>query len=269
MGPRLAHSHTRLVLSFGTGCTGNTGRLTFVDRTPLPFLDSILAFAPDASITESDSVCASTERHRPTLCKCGGTTAHRTAHTESQMIGRLAAGPLSPPNSPRMSDIHGKSDGLQWDQSAGADLSVQAIQLPPSSEISAHNKNPQSRPSLRSIKSFPYSLGPSSRIQHDSNGGNTNNATNGFQERVLSQGPQPTASSDLPQPTFGGSAPTSPVERLTPKSQEATATGGQDDAPLEDEEMDLEGGEQEEEGERPPMTAAELRAHKRKMKRFR
>lgn len=44
---------------------------------------------------------------------------------------------------------------------------------------------------------------------------------------------------------------------------------GQDDAAAEDDEMDVEVAEQEEEAERPPMTAAELRAHKRKMKRFR
>lgn len=88
-----------------------------------------------------------------------------------------------------------------------------------------------------------------------------------FKERVLSQGPQPTASSDLPQPTFGGSAPVSPVERLTPRSQEAIT--GQEEALLEDDEMDMEGAEQDEDAEKPPMTAAELRAHKRKMKRFR
>lgn len=97
--------------------------------------------------------------------------------------------------------------------------------------------------------------------------GSGQDGANGFKERVLSQGPQPTASADLAQPTFGGSAPASPVERLTPKSQETAM--GHDEALLEDEEMDIEGGAQEEEGERPPMTAAELRAHKRKMKRFR
>ena len=59
----------------------------------------------------------------------------------------------------------------------------------------------------------------------------------------------------------------SPVERLTPRSQEATAT--RDDGSIEDDEMDMDGAEQEEDGEKPPMTAAELRAHKRKMKRFR
>lgn len=189
------------------------------------------------------------------------------------MIGTLVAGPPSPPTSPHM-DIAGKHDGLQWDQASKTELSTSRLQLPPASlDAVATNvqqsNSAQSRPLLRTIKSFPYSLGPSSRLQNDFVQDDADAAPSGFQERVLSQGPQPTASADLPQPTFGGSAPVSPVERLTPRSQEASGNGGQGDVPVEDKEMDLEGGEPEEEGERPPMTAAELRAHKRKMKRFR
>lgn len=188
------------------------------------------------------------------------------------MVERLAVGPPSPPTSPRMSDVHGKNDGLRWDQTPAATLSAQH-QLPPSlsdnlSALAAQQtKSPLTRPPLRTIKSFPYSLGPSGRVQNESNQDEANGSLGGFKERVLSQGPQPTASADLAQPTFGGSAPTSPVERLTPKSQEANM--GQSEAPAEDEEMDFEAADQEEEEERPPMTAAELRAHKRKMKRFR
>ena len=188
------------------------------------------------------------------------------------MIGRLATGPPSPPTSPRMSDIPGKLEGLQWDQTSGVTPTAHHHQAGLAKGVvvagGQQNKNGQQRPALRSIKSFPYSLGPSSRLQDDVVQEETNGSLSSFKERVLSQGPQPTASADLPPPTFGGSAPTSPVERLTPRSQE-TVAAGQDDAPMVDEEMDLEGGEQEEDGERPPMTAAELRAHKRKMKRFR
>lgn len=190
------------------------------------------------------------------------------------MLGRLAAGPLSPPTSPRMSDIHGKPDGLQWDH-----ISEAALPAPIGSHFASVDQNSvttpeatksvQTRPLLRTIKSFPYSLGPSSRLQHDAVTGEQESSLDNFKERVLSQGPQPTASADLPQPTFGGSAPTSPVERLTPRSQETAAAEGHEDAVMEDDEMDLEGVEQDEDGERPPMTAAELRAHKRKMKRFR
>lgn len=128
-------------------------------------------------------------------------------------------------------------------------------------------KSTLARPPLRTIKSFPYSLGPSGRTESDAFEIGANGSMGVFKEQVLSSGPQPTASAELAQPTFGGSAPTSPVERLTPKSQEAA--NGQDDVSMDDDEMELEGVEQEGEGERPPMTAAELRAHKRKMKRFR
>ncbi|TKA49440.1 hypothetical protein B0A54_00106 [Friedmanniomyces endolithicus] len=82
-------------------------------------------------------------------------------------------------------------------------------------------------------------------------------------QRVTNQGPQPVGTSNLPAATFGGSAPTSPVGRLTPNSPLG------DDEQLEDEEIGFGTAEQGEEEERPPMTAAELRAHKRKMKRFR
>ncbi|KAK3060374.1 hypothetical protein LTR53_020130, partial [Teratosphaeriaceae sp. CCFEE 6253] len=77
----------------------------------------------------------------------------------------------------------------------------------------------------------------------------------------------PVGTSNLPAATFGGSAPTSPAGgRLTPNSP----GGDLDDEQLEDEEMAYGTADQGEEGEeRPPMTAAELRAHKRKMKRFR
>lgn len=190
------------------------------------------------------------------------------------MISRLATGPLSPPNSPRMSDIHGKHDGYQWEEASGASLAAeraQQLRTVETSEVGTGQRNTSAlaRPPLRTIKSFPYSLGPSSRLQDEGGKGDANGSLDGFKERVLSQGPQPTASADLPQPTYGGSAPTSPAERLTPRSQEAVAAGGQEDGTVEDDEMDLEGGEQEEDTERPPMTAAELRAHKRKMKRFR
>jgi len=38
---------------------------------------------------------------------------------------------------------------------------------------------------------------------------------------------------------------------------------------MDDEDLEGEVGEQDDEEDKPPMTAAELRAHKRKMKRFR
>jgi len=86
-----------------------------------------------------------------------------------------------------------------------------------------------------------------------------------FKEQLMSQGPQPVGSSALPPATFGGSAPTSPAGRLTPHSPNL----GRADEHMEDEDLDGEGGEHDDDEDRPPMTAAELRAQKRKMKRFR
>jgi len=81
----------------------------------------------------------------------------------------------------------------------------------------------------------------------------------------MSQGPQPVGTSALVPATFGGSAPTSPSDRLTPRSPAAA----HHDEQMDDEDLEGEVGEQDDEEDKPPMTAAELRAHKRKMKRFR
>ena len=71
---------------------------------------------------------------------------------------------------------------------------------------------------------------------------------------------------NLQQPTFGGSAPASPAGQFSPSSPKVEEQG----VPIEDEDIEL--GDAEDEDEtvpKRPMTAAELRAHKRKMKRFR
>jgi len=109
-------------------------------------------------------------------------------------------------------------------------------------------------------------LGPSSRLPHDeSNDAPTGPELDDYKERLTAQGPQPGGSSALPPATFGGSAPTSPAGRLTPHSP----PGDQGDEPMDDEDLEGEGGEMDEEEGKPLMTAAELRAQKRKMKRFR
>ena len=185
--------------------------------------------------------------------------------------------PLSPPTSPRMSGAALKVDQYPWlsTSTSGVDTTASTHSVveqtrfidpsQPSQEL-LNAQNQQNRPPLRSHRSFPYSLGPSSRQQYDLSGSQSAVTPLGdFAERVLSQGPQPTASAELQQPTFGGSAPTSPVGNLTPHSQE----NSQNDAQMEDEELEFGTIEQDLEADKVPMTAAELRAHKRKMKRFR
>ncbi|KAK5169472.1 uncharacterized protein LTR77_005448 [Saxophila tyrrhenica] len=181
-----------------------------------------------------------------------------------------------------MSDTDAKLNEYQWQPAQGALLTTTALpQNAFLSEASLSNASgaprpargaqgqqavQQMRPPLRSHKSFPYSLGPSSRSQDGSHQDPKNtNAMADFKERVVSFGPQPTGNSALPQPSYGGSAPTSPVGRLTPNSPNEE----QDDAQMEDEDMESDAAEEGEGEERQPRTAAEIRAQKRKMKRFR
>ncbi|CAN9080695.1 unnamed protein product [Alternaria alternata] len=123
-------------------------------------------------------------------------------------------------------------------------------------EVSGHNFDLK-RPSMRTHKSFPYLLDGKS---HLNSGSNTPSGLDEIEQH------------DIPNVTFGGSAPTSPISRLTPPS---TNDGGnvekreeEDDDLILDDKDDCD--EDEEKGEdRQPMTAAEIRAAKRKMKRFR
>lgn len=187
------------------------------------------------------------------------------------MLHERPTAPLSPPTSPRMSDTPAKASQYHWQQPSYvpttpnvAHGNAEALQQPTDAPL---NVNDQSRPPLRTYKSFPYSLGPSSRYPHDAvNAGSDQQGLANYNERVNTLGPQPTGSSDLQPATYGGSAPTSPAGRLTPQSGAVAAGNDQLD---EDEEIEMDEGEGGEGEEKPPMTAAELRAAKRKMKRFR
>ena len=121
------------------------------------------------------------------------------------------------------------------------------------------------RPSLRSYRSFPSSLGASGLHQQEVSQGPPNVLPPGaFYESDAPRGPQTAVPSDLPPVTFGGSAPASPVERQRTNSPPALS-----DDPGADDDLELEDAEQGEDDDRSPMTAADLRAQKRKMKRFR
>jgi hypothetical protein len=191
------------------------------------------------------------------------------------MIDEKRSVPLSPPNSPRMSDKGTKPDEYRWQQPQIPAIQPASATLPPVNFGSGHGPlqnttafgGDQARPPLRSHKSFPYSLGPSSRLQHEVTLEQPEAAAlEAFKEKVVSQGPQPVGTPNQPPATFGGSAPTSPAGRLTPHSPDAEIA----DAPIDDEEIGFDAVEHADEQEqRPPLTAAELRAQKRKMKRFR
>jgi hypothetical protein len=121
-------------------------------------------------------------------------------------------------------------------------------------EVAGHNFDLK-RPSIRTHKSFPYLLDGKSHLSSGSE------SPSGLDEI-----------DDVPNVTFGGSAPTSPISRLTPPSTH----DGNNMEKSEDQDDDLILDEKDECGEsegkdedRAPMTAAEIRAAKRKMKRFR
>ena len=167
--------------------------------------------------------------------------------------------PLSPPTSPRNS-AYGTSAENEWQSP-----SVRAEEhTPPRSECDmtafqveeASNTFHLKRPSIRSHKSFPYLLDSKS---HLTNGDNSLPTVDEIEPH------------DLPAVTFGGSAPTSPISRLTPPltndgNAEEKAEDEGDDIILDEKDEAVDSDINEEER---PMTAAEIRAAKRKMKRFR
>lgn len=79
-------------------------------------------------------------------------------------------------------------------------------------------------------------------------------------------------SGEMPSVTFGGSAPASPVSRLTPPSPHDGLNGDKNDMQgdeiIIDDREDV-SEETSKDEEKPLISAAELRAQKRKMKRFR
>lgn len=168
--------------------------------------------------------------------------------------------PLSPPTSPRNSAYGMSTDDNEWQTS---NLKTEE-HTPPHSECDmtvlqveeVSNTFDLKRPSIRSHKSFPYLLDSKS---HLSNGANSLSTVNEIEPH------------DLPAVTFGGSAPTSPISRLTPptthdENAEEKVEDEGDDIILDDKDDAASSDANEEDR---PMTAAEIRAAKRKMKRFR
>lgn len=169
--------------------------------------------------------------------------------------------PLSPPSSPRMSAYGTTPAENEWQSSdirtlehtpPHSDSDMAMLQA----EVAGHGYD-HKRPMMRSHKSFPYMLDNKSHLH----GGSESPSGLGDIEEH-----------DVPNVTFGGSAPTSPISRLTPPS---THDGNacekledqDDDLILDDKDEDCDGDIKDE--NRPPMSAAEIRAAKRKMKRFR
>jgi len=176
--------------------------------------------------------------------------------------------PLSPPSSPRMSAYTTAADN-EWQSSdiksldntsAHSDGDMALIQA----EVNGHGFDLK-RPMLRAHKSFPFALDS----KHHGNG-----ADSPPRERITISNIEEIDSHDIPTVTFGGSAPASPVSRLTPPSPQDALNGEEakvqsDEIITEEKDDDMIEEELMNEEEKRPMTAAEIRAQKRKMKRFR
>ena len=185
--------------------------------------------------------------------------------------------PLSPPNSPRMSDAAADVNEYQWRLASGKELDETALERSPpkascqtasfqSLSTTHATESTKLRPSLRTHKSFPHAFNPAVQWETQATLHRTNSeVASDISGQNRSRDTRQPAEADLEQTTFGGSAPTSPAGQLTPHSP----MPGQDDALMDDDDIDFGLAEQEEGAATRPMTAAELRAHKRKMKRFR
>ncbi|KAF2803733.1 uncharacterized protein BDZ99DRAFT_161421 [Mytilinidion resinicola] len=183
--------------------------------------------------------------------------------------------PLSPPSSPRMSAFNATSAENEWqiqelkslDQGSVNSESDMAMLH---AEISGHPMEMHRRPMLRAHKSFPYSLKPSGQPLHRLNSSMDEHTSSpsSQRERITISNLEDLESGELPTMTFGGSAPASPVSRLTPPSLSGEKSDEHGDEQDDFQDGDIMSGDGDDE-QKPAMSAAELRAQKRKMKRFR
>jgi hypothetical protein len=127
---------------------------------------------------------------------------------------------------------------------------------------------------LRSHKIFPYTLRTSGSSLHgpDTPPLNGSDESPSAVEGLGIQGLPEPSSNDMTTVTYGGSVPASPISNLTPTSPHKE--GGQDQQDLNGLNIDMDGLDGMDDGDdeidtSKPMTAAEIRAQKRKMKRFR
>jgi hypothetical protein len=176
--------------------------------------------------------------------------------------------PLSPPSSPRMSAYSTTPAENEWhssdlkalDHSSAQSESDMALLQ---ADINGHNFDLK-RPMLRTAKSFPYTL--------DTKHQQSNGSSSPSRDRISMSNIDDIDSNEMPTVTYGGSAPASPVSRLTPPSPHDGLSGDKNDPQGDEiiiEEREDCSEEPTKDEEKPLISAAELRAQKRKMKRFR
>lgn len=174
--------------------------------------------------------------------------------------------PLSPPSSPRMSAYSTTPAENDWQtsdikaldtNSSHPDGDMALLQA----EVNGHNFD-MKRPLLRTHKSFPYPLD----TKHSTLNGSSSPT------RLNMSTLDEIEANEMPNVTFGGSAPASPISRLTPPSPSDPLNCEKHDQQGDDiiiDDKDDSGDEGGKDDDKQPISAAELRAAKRKMKRFR
>lgn len=181
----------------------------------------------------------------------------------SQMVQERFTVPLSPPNSPRMSDTAAKSGAYHTEPHKTQSSSSDAH-----GGYQYYSQDP-SRPQLGSYKSPPFPVESTAEHSHGYQQEEPRHmpSSSEYHAQLAGNDRGPVVSVDVPPTTSKTSALASPSGRLTPRSPEI---GSRDHLEDDDDDLDDFGGDdQDDDGDKPPMTAAELRAHKRKMKRFR
>jgi hypothetical protein len=175
-----------------------------------------------------------------------------------------------------MSQYHAESVDSAWQEhqnkqlEATPDSTTGEMALVHSS-MPGLDMDPNRKPLLRSHKSFPYTLRTSGANVHEpdtpplnsSDGSPTSINPEGLGIAGLSDPQQ----SEMATVTFGGSAPASPMSNLSANSP--GKDGSHDQQDLNGLNIDMDDLTEEREDNSKPMTAAEIRAQKRKMKRFR
>ncbi|THX19404.1 hypothetical protein D6D17_01343 [Aureobasidium pullulans] len=174
--------------------------------------------------------------------------------------------PLSPPSSPRMSAQDYKPALPGWQAhpdhqpsfGQGYSHAPSQYQTPQEPMPNSHVLSAPQGPSLRSYKTSPYPLNAQYSAGSTAPGAYAQHASSEGKPHATSQ-----ANTGPGQQTLGESLPGSPSSHMSPHSQ-----GIDPDDEIADDDDDA-SGEADDGENKVPMTAAEIRNQKRKMKRFR
>jgi homeobox domain-containing protein len=171
--------------------------------------------------------------------------------------------PLSPPTSPRLSTFQSEQVEASWQEPKESQIENQDSQNNMSlvqTEIPSLTLD--TKPMLRSHKTFPYTLRAAGHQPDTPPLNSSDGSPNTANPEDLSANLGDVPTNEIPQVSFGGSVPNSPLGSLSPTSPIMDDDGNEVNGLniTLDPDMDT---------EKKPLSAAEIRAQKRKMKRFR